>query len=101
MHSTQSEVHQSEVDRVNAGKGTEHRTQSEVHKSEEYPTYLHLGISIFLFKTGTSTNAIDQECNPFRGLAWSSARTRGKVANFRRDAQPFAWIGVIERPNAR
>ena len=27
------------------------------------------------------------------GLAWSNARTRGKVATFRRHAQPFPWIG--------
>ena len=67
--------------------------------------------------------------NPYHGLAWSSARTRGKVAIFggpratltmdwrgrtcerevklrlfptvRRDVQPFPWIGVVERANAR
>ena len=39
--------------------------------------------------------------NPLPGLAWSSARTRGKVATFGGDAQPFAWIGMVERANAR
>ena len=39
--------------------------------------------------------------NPYRGLAWSNARTRGKVAHFQHDAQPFPWIGVVERLNAR
>ena len=39
--------------------------------------------------------------NPLRGLAWSSARTRGKGATFRRDAQPFTRMGVVERANAR
>ena len=39
--------------------------------------------------------------NPYHGLAWSNARTREKVATFRRDAQPFPWIGVVERVNAR
>ena len=70
-------------------------TESEVHRVE-YPTYLrlnHLGISIFLSKDGTSTDAIDRECNPLRGFAWSSARTRGKVATFRRDAHCVDWRG--------
>ena len=39
--------------------------------------------------------------NPLRGLAWSSARSRGKVATFQRPVQPFAWIGVVERAIAR
>ena len=39
--------------------------------------------------------------NPYHGLAWSSARTRGKVATLPRLAQPLPWIGVVERRNAR
>ena len=39
--------------------------------------------------------------NPLCGLALSSARTRGKVATVRGDAQPFEWIGMVERTNAR
>ena len=38
--------------------------------------------------------------NPLCGLAWSGVRTGGKVATFRGDAQPFAWIGMVERANA-
>ena len=39
--------------------------------------------------------------NPYHGLAWPSARTRRKVATFRRLAQPLPWIGMVERANAR
>ena len=39
--------------------------------------------------------------NPYHGLAWSNARTRGKVATCRHDAQPLPWIGVVEFANAR
>ena len=103
MHSTPSEV-----------------DQSQVHQSEEYPTYLHLGVFIFLSKAGASTvpsignatltmdwrgRAREREVklqlfgdtgNPYHGLAWSNARTRGKVATFRRDGQPLPRIGVVE-----
>ena len=33
--------------------------------------------------------------NPYHGLAWSSDRTRGKVAKLKGPAQPSAWIGVV------
>ena len=85
--STQSEGHESEEHRANC---IESSTQSELHRVKE--TYLHLGISIFLSIAGTSTDAIDRECNPLRGLAWSSARTRGQVATFRVPAQPSTSV---------
>ena len=109
MHSTSSEVHRVKciVHRV---KYIESNTESEVHRVE-YPTYLrlnrliylHLGISIFLKPEPAPMPSMGNAtlCVDWRGRTREREVKLQLFATFRRDAQPFGWIGVVERTNAR